>query len=150
MNVYAEESDSSIIIFTIAPGDSFTALRGNIHMDRPGVVVVTKPVQRFNRGDSIYTLSYQGEGLYDAWYRGEWIGVDMFWSTDFDPDTEKFVFADPRWEEVDGVLVTRALMVWWVQIRHRSGREGWLRLVNTSNAGFSFDEEIHGLDMLGS
>jgi hypothetical protein len=149
LRVFARENDTAGIAFTLAPGDSFTALTGNIHMERLGTVIVTRDTGQFKRGDTVYTLSYTGEGWYDVWYKGQMPWIEMFWSTDFDDRTQKFDIDDTLWNDVAGVLVHRALMIWWVRIRLTNGQEGWLRLVNTTDNGFSIEERIDGMDMLG-
>ena len=40
-------------------------------------------------------------------------------------------------------------MIWWVKIKNKNNKTGWLRLENKSDYGFSFDEEIEGLDGCG-
>jgi len=147
--IFAREGDTSEIAFTLSPGDSFTALTGNIHMERLGTVVVTRDTGQFKRGDTVYTLSYTGEGWYDVWYKGQVPWIEKFWSTDFDERTQEFNIDDTFWNDVAGVLVHRALMIWWVRVHLSNGKEGWLRLVNTTDNGFRTEENIDGMDMLG-
>jgi len=149
LKVFAREDDSSEIVVNLAPGDSFTALSGNIHMEMPGMVIVTRDTGQFKRGDTVFTLSYTGEGWYDVWYKGQSPWIEMFWTTDFEGRTNKFDIDDTLWNDVAGILVHRALMIWWVRVRLPSGQEGWLRLVNTTDSGFRTEEEIDGTDMLG-
>jgi hypothetical protein len=149
LKVYPREGDTSQVAFTIAPGDSFFALTGNIHMDRLGVVVVTKPLAQFSPGDTIYTLSYTGESYINIWFRGQQLNIEIFWPTDDDIDFATINLNDPRWKDFPALMVTRPLMVWWVQIAYRNGQTGWLRLVNNTIAGFHINEEIDGMDALG-
>ena len=138
LNVYPEEGDTSSVSFRIIPVDSFTALTGNIHMIRPGVVVVIRDsIEGFHPGDTLYTLAYGGEGNYDIWAHGKFDYVEQFWHTD--EMTDRTV----------AVLVSKPLMIWWVRIKCRNSREGWLRLINTATSGFGIDEEIDGMDGCG-
>ena len=148
LRAYQIEGDTTILAFTIASGDSFTALSGNVHMERPGMVIVTKPIYEFIPSDTLYTLSYFGEGYINVFRNGKTTEVEMFWGPVFEEDT-CININDPKWAQYSGVLVERALMIWWVHIHYWDGREGWLRLVNTTNSGFRLDEEIDGMDACG-
>jgi len=146
LNVYSNEGDSSHIKFTIAPGDSFEAITGNVHMIKPGIVIVTKATGNLSPGDTIYTLSYTGEGNNDIWRHGEVENVEIFWQTDDEPIDSSTNINDPKWSEYSGVMVERPLMIWWVRISFRDGRSGWLMLINKTDNGFKLDERIDGMD----
>ncbi len=146
LTVYQSEDDTSTTAYTIAVGDSFLATTGNVHIERPGVVVVTKPVESFKPGDTLYALSNRGEGSIDIWRSGAIQNIDIFWDCDDAIDFTKVDPRDPRWDRFSGVLLTRPLMVWWVQVQDRRGRMGWIRLVNTTIEGFSTEEQIGGMD----
>lgn len=149
LRAYRVEGDTANVVFTIAAGDTFSAITGNIHMDKPGVVVVTKPVLSFNPGDTIYTLSYTGEGSIDVWSHGEIANIEMFWKGNDDLDSSIVDTSAERWKRYSGVLVSRPLMIWWVQIQRTDGQTGWLRLVNTTSDGFGLDERIDGMSGCG-
>ncbi len=144
LKVYANEGDATRVSFTIAPGDSFIAVTGNVHMMRPGIVVVTKPVAPFSPGDTLYTLAYRGEGFIDVWHRGKLENIEMFWGPMSESSSP--AIKSPRGSRYSGVLVSKPHMIWWVQITCRDGRSGWLKLVNTSDSGFSLEESIDGMD----
>ncbi len=134
------------MVFTIAVGDSFLAMTGNVHIDRPGAVVVTKPVESFKPGDTLYTLSNRGEGAIDIWRSGTIQNIEIFWDCDDAIDFTKVDPRDPRWDRFSGVLLTKPLMVWWIQVQDRRSRKGWIRLINTIIEGFSTEEQIEGMD----
>jgi len=149
LRAYRVEGDTAHLAFTIAAGDTFSAITGNVHMDRPGVVVVTKPVLSFNRGDTIYTLSYTGEGFIDVWSNGEIVNIEMFWEGDDDLDSAIVDTSAERSKKYSGVQVARPIMIWWVHIQRTDGQTGWLRLVNTTSDGFGLDERIDGMSGCG-
>jgi hypothetical protein len=149
LRAYRVEGDTADIAFTVATGDTFNALTGNVHMDRPGVVVVTKPVLSFNRGDTIYTLTHTGEGFIDVWSNGAIANIEMFWEGNGDSDSAIVDTNADRWKRYSGVLVARPIMIWWVQIQRADGLTGWLRLVNTTSYGLGLDERIIGMDSCG-
>lgn len=135
LTAYAAEGDTAKVAFAIQPGERITALRGNVHVVKLGVIAVTAPVEAaagrvIPRGDRIYVLSYRGEGLYDVWHDGRLLTLEAFW---------KPVVSAGR---AAGVLRTRPEMMWWVLVRARSGRQGWLRLRNIAEHGFELREDI--------
>ncbi len=145
LHVYETEGDTSRILFNLAVGDTFRALTGNVHMDRVGVVIVTKRVNSYMPGDTVYTLSYRGEGLIDVWHQGKVQQVDIFWSGDDEADSSNVDVHDPRWKDFSGVLLTKPIMIWWVNVLLPNGQTGRLRLVNTTISGFGIDERIEGM-----
>ena len=148
LKVYSREGDTTTILCTLTPGDSLIALTGNIHMERLGIVIVTKPHEQFSPGDTLYTLSYTGEGYNDVWYRGQELNIEIFWPTDNETDFSTVNINDPRWDQFSAVMVAPPLMIWWVQVTCRGHINGWIRLLNTTLAGFRIEEELHGLDAL--
>ncbi len=146
LRAYEAEGDTSTLAFVIAVHDSFLAITGNVHMDKPGTVVVTKSVGSFEPGDTLYTLSYRGEGFVDVWRDSTIADVEVFWDCNDETDFTRIDPQDPRWSEYSGVLVSKPLMIWWVQVQNPKGQTGWIRLVNTTIEGFSTDEQIEGAD----
>jgi hypothetical protein len=127
---YQMEVDGPAIAFRIKPGESFTAINGNVHITKPGYVVVSKSYDGFIKGDKVYLLTYLGEGAYDLWYKGKKLdlnvlNLDKFWAN----VTEK---ASP-------------LYTWSVLIRRGDGKQGWLRLKNSAKSKF-WPEKIKGMD----
>ncbi|MBI3105084.1 MAG: hypothetical protein HYY95_05845 [Candidatus Rokubacteria bacterium] len=135
LTAYAAEGDTSKIAFAVKPGERVTAVRGNVHVVKLGVVAVTAPIeaaagQTLRPGDRAYVLSYRGEGRYDVWHAGRLMTLEPFWEP---------VAANGR---VAGILRARPEMMWWVLIKTKSGRQGWLRLRNMAEHGFEMKEDI--------
>lgn len=149
LRVYETEGDTSKVIFNIAIGDTFHAVTGNVRIDKLGVVVVTKPIESFQAGDTLYTLTYRGEGFMTIWYKGKVRSVEMFWDYDDEADWGNINPFDPKWSEFPGVLIDKPLMIWWVNVVLPNGQTGWLKLVNNTVGGFAIDEEIDGMDGCG-
>jgi hypothetical protein len=135
LKAYAAEGDTSKAAFHIQPGERVHALRGNVHVVKLGVLSVTAPVEivagrMLRNGDRLHVLAYRGEGVYDVWYEGRLLSVEAFWAP---------LASAAR---VAGVLTTRPEMLWWVLVKNRGGRQGWLRLRNLAEHGFEIREEI--------
>jgi hypothetical protein len=119
-------------VFTIQPGEDFTALTGDVHVDVPGMVVFRHPYSnpgnpegeqvdsiRFTPADTLYVLNASGEGFLTWYYRGRAANGYQFWIGDpFHPGE-----AEPG----DTAVMIRSPQVnWWVRVRNRAGQEGWI------------------------
>jgi hypothetical protein len=127
--VYKKEGDTSTVAFTIKHGEQITASRGNIHIVELGIVAIQKSFNIFKKSTKAYLLSYSGEGEYDLWYEGKVYNTsdsDEFW-------TNAVVSKTPK-------------LIWWVLIKDKAGKQGWLMLRNISQSGFQTKEKIDGLD----
>jgi hypothetical protein len=112
---YAIEGDTSSYEAMLEAG----AVRinyGNIHVQRPGLAIITKACDEFAIGDSVFILSRLGEGLYKVWHRGGLKDVeDILWE-----DSERFCMS--------AKLVSLLEATWWVDVTSGDGRTHWLCL----------------------
>jgi hypothetical protein len=131
LKVYKQEGDTSATAFTIKPGEEFTAIGGNVHVVKLGQLVLEKSFDIFIKGDKVYILSYRGEGFYDLWYKGKVL--------DLDSDVLDKVWAN-------GKLVNSPEFAWWVLVKNKDGKQGWLKLRNITDSGFQPEERIDGMD----
>jgi hypothetical protein len=96
-------------LFNVKKGEWISALTGVVITTMPGEAKVLRPITingiRANIGDIVYLLTYQGEGVYEAWYKGK------------------------KWEpEMSSLEIMRKPeSTWWVQIKNNKGQEGWSR-----------------------
>ena len=149
LSVYEVEGNTNNPQFIIPANESFTAINGNVHMIRPGLVILRRSIDKFSIGDTVYTLSYRGEGFNDILYHGKIFCVEMFWQTDDEMDYNNIKVGDAKWNNIAGVLISKPVMVWWVKIRDKDSREGWIRLENKTVEGFFTEERIEGMDGCG-
>ena len=124
---FKREGDDSNISFTIRTGEEFTAISGNVHIVKLGIIVINKAVGVFNKGDEIYILSYRGEGEYDLWFNGN-----------------KLRNTADVWAH--GTLKQSPKFIWWVAIINKDGQQGWLKIRNISNNGFQTEDKVDGYD----
>lgn len=126
--VHESRSDQSAVIFHLHPQEKFRALTGVVVTEKPGVVLIDKPVQdgyvqgndkpqlTLNAGDKIYMLSPLGEGAYLFWYQGKVYssGTDL--------------------AAMPGADGKAARMTWWKQVKNKAGKQGWTKSDKFSNA----------------
>jgi hypothetical protein len=122
--VYATEGKVGRPVFTLRPGDSVRAVTGNVHVTKLGRIKIVGKVRpgwaEFDNhklpvpaiGDTVYLLSYVGEGYWDYWYRGL-LGTGEELSQQSDGTVPAQLLAKPETE-------------WWVQVIDRRGRTGWV------------------------
>jgi hypothetical protein len=127
--------------FTVKKGERVTALTGVVVTQVPGRVEFRKAVDlstssgtlSIEPGQSLYLLTYRGEGFTKAWFRGR-IYDNVDGGTAFLGDRCR---RQP--DACDGRVVHDCRTVWWVQLRNSRGQTGW------SNEPEKFD----GKDRLG-
>jgi hypothetical protein len=134
--VYASEGTVGPSVFTLRPGDSLKAITGNVHVSRVGRVRIVEKVDRgwaeFEEhklpapavGDTVYILSYAGEGHWEYWYRGLVGTGPELWSDLMGAGI------------VPGRLVAEPESKWWVHLIDRRGRSGWLIVPPEGFAGY--------------
>lgn len=126
LKLYQTEGDTTNTALLINPNEEFTAIRGNVHIIKLGVVVVNATFEEFKKNDTLYILSSKGEGYYDVWYNGKIIqDIYEFWSTYETP------------------LIENSITEWWILVKTQTGKYGWLRRTADSS------EEIDGQDGCG-
>jgi hypothetical protein len=128
--VYGREAAAGHPVWTLERGEQFLAQGGNVHLSRVGVAVVVDTFSllglqdtirptHVDAGDSLFVLSFLGEGSYRIWYRGRvWISGEL-WPGERE-DTAKWHSRYPT------KLIREPIAHWWVRIRGRSGRSGWI------------------------
>jgi hypothetical protein len=116
----------SPVTFRLARGEKVTAVTGVVVTLRAGRVQYRSPhemksasgVVRVEPGQTLYLLTYQGEGFTKAWFDGrlydELDGSDFF-NAVCDDDPNRCV----------GTVVEKPQREWWVQLRTAAGRVGW-------------------------
>jgi hypothetical protein len=108
---------SSPALFNVKTGEWISALTGVVITTKPGKAKVVRPITidgvQAKKGDTVYILTYQGEGQYKIWYRGK-IGAEWVLSSD---DIMKLGGS------LEFMQVPES--TWWVQVKNNKGQVGW-------------------------
>src|SRR5262252_2487306 len=133
------------IAFRVRKGEVITALTGVVVTTSPGRVRFRQPVDltstegtiHVEPGETLYLLTYEGEGFTKAWFKGKvYTGLDG--STAF--------FSDPC-TGCAGTIVARPRQVWWVSIRNAKGQVGWTNEPDKFDGKDALGAEAPALDM---
>lgn len=114
--LFAEKDHASRVIATLHPFQVVQARTGVVYT-RPAKLTVLWDHGPFRKGKVVYVLTYQGEGFYKVWRRGEIVSTQVGLSTD--PPCQGASAA--CWGRLDGLPES----TWWVQIETPSGKVGW-------------------------
>ncbi len=123
--VRSDRYDTAPAAFTVKPGEWVTGITGVVITTVPGRGEVTTSMKLGNRqaapGDVVEFLTYQGEGFYKAWFKGQMLdGVEGY-----NPIVMK---VEPVW-------------VWWAEIRNKKGQVGWTNQTENFDHIYSCGEE---------
>ncbi|MBK7392881.1 MAG: hypothetical protein IPI64_06200 [Chloracidobacterium sp.] len=104
--------DGSSIAFRLKKGERVRGLTGSVITSQAGEVRVLKrtKIGRFTArpGDTLYLLTYVGEGFHRVWYKGKITEEETY---------DKTIFRQIREPKA----------VWWVKVRNSRGQIGWSR-----------------------
>ena len=109
--VYASRDNTAEIVTTLEASDRFEVLTGNIVIESPGIVAVTRPSRPipwepgkdiFQPSDTLYVFHYRGEGFYTVWFKGEFLATEQFWPRSTTPSDPEF--GGTLVQEVESVL----------------------------------------------
>lgn len=105
-------SDRSAVLFKAAKDEKIRGVTGVVITTRAGVVRVLKNTKvgdiSVSKGETLYLLTYLGEGFYKVWRKGRIIEENMT-------------------EEGSLKVVSQPLSVWWMKVKNQRGQTGWSR-----------------------
>lgn len=124
--VRAQRRADAPVAFRLAKGARVQALTGVVITLRAGRVEFPKPVElstgserlRIEAGETLYLLTYRGEGFTKAWFKGR-VYDNLDGSSFFNGACERFP------ERCAGKIVERPIRIWWVQVEGARKRVGW-------------------------
>ena len=127
VTVRTDRKAGAPIAFTLRRGENVVALGGVVVTIKAGRVEFREPITlnatpariQIGPGQTLYLLTYQGEGFTKAWFHGR-LYTDV--------DTVQFFngMCDRDPSRCAGKIVEKSQTEWWVQIRNRVGKTGWV------------------------
>jgi hypothetical protein len=131
LRVFAAAGDNPKTAFLLQRGDRITSLTGDVHVAQAGKVVFHRNVKvseegvsyAFTPADTLYPLLYGGEGGGIWYFRGKESGGLFFFGNADQDATDIPVVAGASGYEVVRPIKSQ----WWVKVRAKNGREGWIR-----------------------
>ncbi|MDQ2819320.1 MAG: hypothetical protein M3Y65_02795 [Pseudomonadota bacterium] len=119
--MHQDRNEKSAVVFRLHSGDAVEGINGVVVTEKARAVTVNRaihdgyiqgsdqPQLSLDAGDVVYLLSPLGEGSYLFWYEGKVYrsGNDLA--------------GMPRVDDRE------ANMVWWKQVRNKTGKSGWTR-----------------------
>ena len=120
VQLYSTWKSDRAPVVKVGKGDSVTALTG-IHITfEPEEIQVTAPIPQYGLepGDVVFGYMNLGEGVFNAWFKGNW--VDEF-------DGSGTVRPDDLGcsHKCNAKLVRPGRFEWWVEIKAKNGAVGW-------------------------
>lgn len=131
LRAFTQPADNPRTAFVLRRGDRFTAVTGDVYVRQAGKVAFNRNVKVSEEGmsffftpaDTLYPLLYEGEGFGTWYFRGKESGGFFFFGNADQESTDMPVTAGVR-----GYVVLRPIdSQWWVKVRTKNGREGWVR-----------------------
>jgi hypothetical protein len=127
VGVRRDRRADSPVVFSLKKGERVTAITGVVVTTRAGRVQFSKPIDLPNLsgplhivpGQTLYLLTYRGEGVTLAWFEGRF----------YDEVDGSTAFFDHGCAHAPsrcvGTLVQQPRSVWWVQMKNAKGQIGW-------------------------
>lgn len=114
--LYKKMGDKSPVAFKVRKGEKVTGVTGVVITNVAGKaeVLKTRTLEsskvQLTKGDTLFLLTYLGEGWYRFWYKGKFFEEDGY---------------------ADGIkILSQPKAVWWVKIKNRKGQIGWTKSSN--------------------
>jgi hypothetical protein len=134
VSVRTDRRASAPVAFTVTKGEEVTAVTGVVVILKAGRVEFSRAVTmgtasgplRVDPGQTLYLLTYRGEGFFKAWFQGR-LYEELDGSTFFNG------VCDYEPARCSGKIVERTQSTWWVQVRNRRRQTGWTSDVDKFN-----------------
>jgi len=128
VQVRAARQGDAPVIFRLQAGETVTALTGvvvtiragRVRFDMPQRLTTSSGPIAVSPGQTLYLLTYQGEGFTKAWFNGK-----VYENVDASSFMNAACDAVPN--RCSGRVVEPSRTEWWVQIRNKAGQTGWTR-----------------------
>jgi hypothetical protein len=111
-------------IAQLAAGDRVTGIQGAVVTVKPGLIRMDRdlPEQGLQRGDTVLTYAYRGEGFSAVWFKGKY-------HSEFDISFAKRPDGTGcGGEHCAATYVDLGQKTWWAEVKLSSGVTGWVEM----------------------
>ena len=122
--VQNEPGSSSRAIAKISAGEAFSVSRSSTVISVPGIVRVVRDISRtegsgdrFNAGDTVLVLDYQGEGKFGVAHKGRITITDVFWPWDSGANSAR---------SNSGEILQTRQSEFWLRVTTSEDISGWV------------------------
>jgi len=124
VNVFSTWAAGRKVIARVKPGEKVKAITGVNIVLQVGKGIFDRDVPMFGakKGDFVYSYEYCGEGEQDIWTHGRFIKCT-------DPNFS-WKPGEGCQEDCNGHYLELGKSEWWVRIRMKDGRTGWVRVTD--------------------
>lgn len=138
----SEPRPGAPVVATVQRSDSMVTITGNEVVERAGKIIFRDTVSvggemeryLFTPADTLYPLSYDGEGYGTWFFHGRVGGGEWFFHEENDV---------PQYNPAV-VIVRERITDWWVKAKDRGGKEGWFKF--KSDPQIAVDPNGHYVD----
>jgi hypothetical protein len=124
--VLTERRHGAAIALQLQAKEKVTAITGVVLTVTPGRVQFSVPIDlnadartiHVEPGETLYLLTYHGEGDFTAWFKGETL-------SHLDGVSFSNGVCEVIPDRCQGKIIEQSTTEWWVQIRNRAGKIGW-------------------------
>jgi hypothetical protein len=126
VTVRADRRPDAPIAFALKKGDHVQAITGIVVTVKPGRVQFRKPVDlsttagtlHVEPGETLYLLTYHGEGVTTAWFKGRLYD---------EVDGSEFInhLCEIKPGTCNGTIIEKPQRVWWIRLRNLKRLMGW-------------------------
>jgi hypothetical protein len=122
--VYVNPNSRSAPRFNLSVGEVVSSLKSEVHTVA-GRFVVKRDYEKYRAGEVLWVYTYLGEGNFKVWNRGKMYQEDLGFSP-WGGGVGKRCELDNAfcWGELEKELE----MIWWLKIKSKDGRKGWIRV----------------------
>lgn len=126
--VFARFNDRSSQVGVVGPNECVETTRAHMVVDEPGLVIMKEASRPFEVGDTVWVMSYSGEGSYMVWSKGRQWHVLSDWPQEVRESNRAHTLRLPA-------------ATWWIELA--TAPPTWLALTNVSTFGVAFDYDVH-------
>ena len=111
-------------IGTLKKKSQVDALTGEVHIE-PNQVEIIFNKGKYLKGEKIYLLTTEGEGIYKAWYKGKIESIEALDLFDNSGNPKKCLVPSEKCWGLASLSISDQKKTWWIKVKTPLGKIGW-------------------------